>query len=325
MKLIGPGAKIRTLRRQRRLTQTALGRLVGVSPSYINLLEHNRRTLSVELLVKLAEVLPIDLKELSVNQQGRTVSELLEVFGDPMFENQDVIAQDVTELAAAYPQVASAVIQLYDGFRSARKSAQDLGEAVSQGAAFHDVHQSRFPSEEVADLIQTYMNYFPQLEHAAEVLNRSANLEQHSLFEGLVHYLKNTVDVDVRIEPRERMQSAVRSYDPTRKILFLSDALRRGRRNFAVAYQIGLLTQSAILDQITADPVLTSPESRATGRIALANYFAAAVLMPYEAFLAAARKERYDIELLGHQFEASFEQTCHRLASLRRPGAEGIP
>src|SRR5262249_2825461 len=89
--------------------------------------------------------------------------------------------------------------------------------------------------------------------------------------------------------------------------------------------QIGLLTQSAILDQITADPVLTSPESRATGRIALANYFAAAVLMPYEAFLAAARKERYDIELLGHQFEASFEQTCHRLASLRRPGAEGIP
>jgi predicted transcriptional regulator len=59
--------------------------------------------------------------------------------------------------------------------------------------------------------------------------------------------------------------------------------------------------------------------------VALANYFAAAVLMPYEAFLAAAEEARYDLELLGHRFRVNFEQTCHRLTTLRKPGHEGIP
>jgi predicted transcriptional regulator len=80
-----------------------------------------------------------------------------------------------------------------------------------------------------------------------------------------------------------------------------------------------------VLDRIVADPILTSDESQALARVALANYFAGAVLIPYEAFLKAARAERYDIELLGHRFRTSFEQTCHRLTTLRRKGAEGIP
>ena len=47
--------------------------------------------------------------------------------------------------------------------------------------------------------------------------------------------------------------------------------------------------------------------------------------MPYTSFLEAARKERYDLVLLGHRFRVSFEQTAHRLTTLRREGAEGIP
>src|SRR5215468_559424 len=85
------------------------------------------------------------------------------------------------------------------------------------------------------------------------------------------------------------------------------------------------MTQGEILNRIADDPLLTTPESKALCRVALANYFASAVLMPYESFLRAAQDERYDIELLGHRFRSSFEQTCHRLTTLRRPGAEGIP
>src|SRR6478609_2317736 len=80
-----------------------------------------------------------------------------------------------------------------------------------------------------------------------------------------------------------------------------------------VAYHVGLLTQSAAIDRIAQDPILTTEESRASCRVAIANY------------RAAAEKERYDIDLLGHRFRSSFEQTCHRLTTLRRPGAEGIP
>lgn len=319
------GAKIRAIRRQQRITQTDLARRIGISASYLNLIEHNRRGLGADLLVKLADILPIDIRSMSPSHDRRTITELLEVFSDPMFENLDVIAQDVQELASTCPAAAQGVVRLYEAFRTARKSAQDLAETVSQGAALNGISQSRFPSEELSDLIQQHMNYFPELERGAELLIRDANLSSDFLFTGLVKYLKQAAGVEVRIEQTSRMQSAVRSFDPHRKVLLLAEGLRRARRNFQLAYQIGLLTQGHIIDRIAADSVLTSDESRASCRVALANYFAAAVLMPYDAFLDAALKNRYDLELLGHKFETSFEQTCHRLNTLRRPGAEGIP
>ena len=58
---------------------------------------------------------------------------------------------------------------------------------------------------------------------------------------------------------------------------------------------------------------------------ALANYFAGAVIMPYEAFRATASALRHDIARLGIRYDASFEQVSHRLATLRRPSAEGVP
>jgi predicted transcriptional regulator len=101
--------------------------------------------------------------------------------------------------------------------------------------------------------------------------------------------------------------------------------LRRGSRNFQLAFQVGILSQSDTLNRLSRDAQLTTAESRALCRVALANYFASAVLMPYQPFLRAAREERYDIELLGHRFRTSFEQVCHRLTTLRRPGASGVP
>ena len=317
-------AKIRTLRRQHRLTQTELARRLGVSPSYVNLIEHNRRAFRADLLVRLAQVLPIDLKSLG-SSDGAELVELLEVLGDPMFEHLEIVSQDVREMASSYPAAAAAVVQLYEAFRRARQSAQELGDAVSKDAALQTIHLSRFPSEEVSDLIQQHLNYFPELELGAERLVRDANLDSDAMYTGLATYLQRVVKVKVRIEPREIMQGAVRTYDPERRVLVLSEGLRPGRRNFHLAFQIGLLTQGEVITRVASDPVLTTDQSRATCRVSLANYFAAAVLMPYDEFLAAARRGRYDIELLGHRFDCSFEQTCHRLTTLQRPGAEGIP
>jgi predicted transcriptional regulator len=131
--------------------------------------------------------------------------------------------------------------------------------------------------------------------------------------------------VTVRVETTSSMGAALRRYDPEKRVLSLSEVLRRGSRNFQLAHQVGLLTQRPVLDRIAADPLLTTDESRALCRVALANYFASALLMPYDQFLAAARLERYDIELLGHRFRTSVEQICHRLTTLRRQGAEGVP
>lgn len=124
--------------------------------------------------MRLAEILPFDLKSLSPEHDERTLTEVLEVFGDPMFEHLDVIAQDVKELATAYPAAAQAIVHLYAAFRAVRESAHDLAETLTQDTGRE--HSSRFPKEEVADLIQARMNYFPDLELGAEALWRDAVL-----------------------------------------------------------------------------------------------------------------------------------------------------
>lgn len=96
-------------------------------------------------------------------------------------------------------------------------------------------------------------------------------------------------------------------------------------RAFWMAHVIGLLEQrQAIQAEIRASG-LTTPEARALARIGLANYFAGALIMPYGRFLREAQALRYDIERLQSRFGTSFEQVCHRLSTMQRPGQPGIP
>jgi len=319
------GGRIRALRRRARLTQVQVSAQLGISPSYLNLIEQNRRPLSAPLLIKLAEILKFDLKTFSTDEDTRRTGELLEVFGDPLFDDDDVTPQEVRELVGASPVLARAIVRLYDAYRSSTRSMDSLATRLSEGQDQASAETLRLPTEEVSDLIQRHVNHFPALEEGAARVWRDGRLDTGDMAEQLTRYLKTYCGVDVKLEKSDQMHGATRRYDPARRELALSEVLRRGSRHFQLAYQIGLLTQSAALDAIAADPLLTSDESRALCRVALANYFAAAVLMPYDAFLAAARDLRYDLELLGHRFRVNFEQTCHRLTTLRKPGHEGVP
>jgi predicted transcriptional regulator/DNA-binding XRE family transcriptional regulator len=318
------GAKVRALRRKQRMSQTELARRLGISSSYLNLIEHNHRSVSADLLVRLAAVLSVDYRELSPDRASRSLTELLEVFSDPLFETTEVVAPDLRDFVSSCPSVASVLIRLYEGYRATLESAQHLAVQVSDGEPGSEIH-SRFPIEEVAELIQRHMNYFAELEDGAVALAGAISLNDENMFTGLAAYLQRTKGVTVRIAHDREMAGAFRRFDPAKKLLLLSEVLPRGSRNFQLAHQVGLLTQDQVIDRIAADPSLSSDESRALARVALANYFAGAVLMPYDAFLKAAREERYDIELLSHRFRTSFEQTCHRLTTLRRKGSEGIP
>ena len=317
------GAKLRAVRRREGLTQTQLADRLGISPSYLNLIEHNRRPLPAPLLVRLAELFHLDLKQFSTSSDARAVADLLEVFGDPLFESHDLAAAEVREMASSSPQVAGAVVALYRAYRGTRDAMETLTSKLSEGGAVGI--DSRLPTEEVSDLIQRNMNHFPELEDGAARLWREGGLEPTNLYGCLAGYLERVHGVRVQIGRAGAMRGAVRRFDPERKVLAISEVLRRGSRNFHLAFQIGLLTQGSALDKYARDPMLSSGESRALARVALASYFAAAVLMPYDAFLEAATLERCDLELLGHRFRASYEQVAHRLTTLRRPGAEGVP
>lgn len=318
------GAKVRALRRREHMTQVDLAERLGVSASYLNLIENNRRPLTAPLLIRLAQIFQLDLQNFASEEDVRLTADLHEVFGDPIFESHGLTNADLRELVATSPNVARAVLTLYRTYATTRESLDTLGERLA-GDGFVAVDNSRLPSEEVSDLIQRRMNHFPEIEEGAEALWREAELDADDVYRGLVRYLHATRGIEVRIVRVADERQAMRRFDPDKRVLSISEVLPPRSRRFQLAHQLGLLTQSAAIDRILRDENLTTPESRALARVALANYFAAAILMPYQPFLEAARAERYDIELLAHRFGTSFEQVCHRLTTLRRPGAEGVP
>jgi predicted transcriptional regulator len=114
-------------------------------------------------------------------------------------------------------------------------------------------------------------------------------------------------------------------FDPAQRRLVVSEMLPPASRLFRLVKSIAASDYDAAVDQCVADDVIVGDAARRLCRDALAKYVAGAVMLPYDAVLEAAQEVRYDIDLLRSRFQASFEQVCHRLTTLQRPGAGGIP
>jgi predicted transcriptional regulator/transcriptional regulator with XRE-family HTH domain len=315
------------------MTQAELARRLGISASYLNLIEHNQRPLTATLLIKLAQEFGMELSDFAADDDRRVAAHLLEAFSDPVFEEHALNSADVRELASSSPAIARAVLGLYEQFRRARESLAELAEesyaaqethaAVGEPALARSLRADVLPSEEVNDFIQRHMNYFGQLEELAEQLWTDAKLKRGARFAGMAEWLERQ-GIGVQLSSGD--QRIVRRYDRDLRRISLSEGLPPSSRNFQLAAQIALICHHEALERLTDDdPGLSSPSSRTLARVVLANYFAGAVLMPYENFLRSAVSQRYDVELLSNRFGTSFEQACHRLTTLRRPEHEGVP
>lgn len=318
------GARIRRLRQNRGLTQAALAERLGVSTAYLNLLENDRRRLTPELLIRITRTLSVELDEFGPGDDARVAADLEEVFSEPLFEETPVDRRDVEALVVERPNLARAVLRLHQAYATTRSSAESLAARAMESSDLATIDRVRLSSEQVSEFIQRNMNHFPDLETAAEQLWRDARLDREGLYAGMSAHLEARHGVKVRILKVSELHGAVRRFDPVRKELLLSETLRRGSRNFQLAAQLGLLACRETIGQLTDASEFTSDESRALGRLAMASYFAAAVLMPYGDFLRNTEEVRYDIELLGHRFRVGWEQVCHRLTTLRRQGSEGV-
>ncbi|MEX1369024.1 MAG: short-chain fatty acyl-CoA regulator family protein [Nannocystaceae bacterium] len=318
------GSRVRALRQKEGLTQVEFARRLGISASYLNLIEHNQRSLTAPLLLKIVEELKVDLQDFNEGRDDHLASALAEVFSDALLVEHEISPTEMQELLAASPSISRAVVTLYRALRSARESADSLAGQIYDTQQVPETTRSQLPSEEVSDFIQHHGNYFPDLEQAAEALWAEASLEPDELYHSLSQYVTERLGMQLQVTRLGGAGGALRHFDPERGRLRLSSLLSPASRVFQLGAQIGLSTLGELLDRLVDDPGLTSDSSRRLGRVVLANYFAGAVAMPYERILEAAQAERYDLELLGHRFGASFEQVCHRLTSLRRPGAEGI-
>ncbi|TNE61422.1 MAG: helix-turn-helix domain-containing protein [Alphaproteobacteria bacterium] len=322
-KKIFAGPRIRRLRRELALSQSQMASELGFSTSYLNLVERNQRPVSAQFLLRLAEVYDVELTAFAGTDEARAFADLSEILADPMFKSIGLARGEVQDMADAAPKAVEAFSLLYKSFRQARQSATELSsQFVERDTVEMDVI---FPVDEVRDFIHERKNYFAELDEAAESLHAEIGLNRDDAFMVLQARLDEEHGIRVRIMPHEVMPETLRHFDLHRRQLLISEMIDMPARLFQLAFQIAMLEMKPIIGRIGDSHTFQTEEARRLVRISLANYFAGALLMPYGRFLKDARALKYDIEHLGRRYGASFEQVCHRLTTLQRPGERGIP
>ena len=313
--MTGPliGRTIRRLRQEHGLTQQALAARLGISASYLNLIEHDQRSVTAGLLLKLAEIFRIELAELSGAQERQLEVGLREVFADPLLGAETIAEAEIETLAASAPNAARAVLALYRAWRVAREDAS--------GIALPSGRRILLPNEEARDVFDDHANYFPALETAAEAIAGELDAAPAERNHAIAERLRRHHGIAVVVRALE----GLRAYDAEARRLTLSESLPRESRGFHMAFQLALLEAADAVETVLAEVKPSTPEAVALIRIGLLNYTAGALLMPHLPYREAAAALRHDMEALAARFGVSFEQACQRLSTLQRPGARGVP
>ncbi|MCJ0874579.1 short-chain fatty acyl-CoA regulator family protein [Streptomyces sp. AP-93] len=308
------GARLRRLREERRMTQADLARVLGISPSYLNQMEHDSRPLTVPVLLRLTEAFGVDPGFFSERDTSRMVADLREALAQQVAEAR-VSPSDLAELATRMPAVASVLLDL--GRRS-----QLLAERLADAADGRDsvAEAPRSPHEEIREFFYRRQNYLHDTDLAAEGLAGEIGIRPGDVIRALTLRLADRHGIRICAD-----SDRLHHYDATARILHLSNRLRPGQQAFRMATQLALIEYGDELDRLATEDFTPGSPTHALARIGIANYFAAALILPYTAFHTAAEQFRYDIERLTDHFGIGYETVCHRLSTLQRPRLRGVP
>ncbi len=320
------GMRLRRLRAQRGMSQSALAQALGLSPSYVNQIEQNQRPLTAAVLLRLGRALGVDVQQFSGDEEARLAAALQEALADAP---EAVTWPELQEVAEQMPALAHAVLALHRRCLHLSEQVEALAQCVEgggrqgDGTALAPLHAA--PYEAVRDFFFAHHNYFDALDRAAESLAEEAGVRGALLAPWLEQRLQRRHGVQVVRAAGDALPDK-RRFDPAARQLTLAARLAVGQQAFQMATQLALLELDAQIDALAAAaPGLADAQARRLARIGLANYAAGALLLPYSEFQSAAESLRHDIELLGQRFGMGFETICHRLSTMQRPGAPGIP
>ncbi|MEP3330568.1 short-chain fatty acyl-CoA regulator family protein [Sedimentitalea sp.] len=309
------GAKLREMRTRLGLTQKDFAAKLGVSLPYLNQMENNNRPVSTTVVLALAQEFGMDVTELSTCDSERLVSDMREALADPVFADAMPPMADLRLTASNAPALARAFIDLHRSYRQTHERLASLDEALGR----EDARTQTSPWDEVRDFFHYCDNYIDAVDRAAENFAGTAATPQDIRSVATAQLTARGVVVAfVDMEP-------LRQFDTDRKILRLSSRATPQTQVFQMLLQLALLTQDKLLEATLDLARFHTDAARSIAKIGLANYFAGAALMPYRTFLAAAQDCRHDLERLSLQFGASIEQVAHRLSTMQRPGAKGLP
>lgn len=314
------GARIRERRRARGITQAELARRLGISPSYMNLIERNRRPIAGRLLARAASELDLSLSELDGQAERRLLDRLREVAADPRLRQLGLEADSLGELIGRYPGWSRAIGALA---RSEQESAQ-LARALSDrlnhdpflGQTVHQVltHVAALRSaseilDDVDDLDAGDRRRFQQI-IAVEVRRLSA------VAEALAAYFDKAHTAARAVTPLDEVEALFEAHGNRFEAIEASlvGAAAVSRDNAAIE---AVARTASIVDAIVAEAAEIETESaEVRARRALLLYAEDAARLPDATFAAEAAALRYDVEALAARLGCSVPRVCRRLTTL---------
>jgi predicted transcriptional regulator/transcriptional regulator with XRE-family HTH domain len=318
------GSRVRQLRSERGFNQAALAQMLEISPNYLNQIEHDVRPLTVAVLLRITEVFGVDATFFASQDDTRLVAELREVMYDRDLD-ADVDLTEVADMVAGHPAIARAMVNLHRRYRiTTAQLAEATEDRFNLNTGGSGTGSITMPHEEVRDYFYQRQNYLHELDTAAEDLTARMRMHRGDLAGELSRRLTEAHGVRIlrRIDLGE---TVLHRYNPESKSLEISTHLSAGQRIFKMAAELAYLEVGDLIDTMVADGKFTSDESRRLARLGLANYFAAATVLPYRQFHDVSENFGYDIERLSAFYQVSYETVCHRLSTMQRPSMRGVP
>lgn len=311
------GPRLKRVRRDLGLTQANLASDLEISSSYVALMERNQRPVTAELLLKLARTYRIDLAQLADDGVEELTARLQAVLKEPLFNDIDLPAVDISDVTTSFPGFAEALVRLHTAYSEEQLELAQRRE-LATGSSSEGLAQDAVT--EVRNFLAARRNCFPLLDDSAAKLADSV-----AGFAAMAARIKDKHGLEVQLGPPEIMLGAVRWHSVHHKRVYVSQRLDQSSRTFQLAVQLAHLEAQGDIDTALTEGRFESKNAQRFARRALTSYWAAALIMPYRPFARAAHKARHDIEALRREFGTSFEQVAHRLTTLQRPGEEGVP
>ena len=317
------GPKIKAFRRQLGLQANKLSEQLGISPSYLNLIESGKRKIDGDLLLKVCEELKIELTDLTNKSDLNLANNLSELLGDELFEDLDILGPEVQDLVNTNPKIARALIKLGDNYK--QKGQEIVSKVENISGKIIDGRKTSFPGEVVSDFLQENKNYFSKLEKFADDIFNRIQINNRATYMALCDFLKTEYGVKVRDVLPEDGKPFSKIYYKSQKELHLSDYVALETKKLYAAAQIAQEGAMVVIENYLSEFKFPSEESKKLTKVALLNYCGAAILMPYKLFHQECMKQKYDLELLQNTFACTFEQIAHRVTCLQDPKLPGIP
>ncbi len=317
------GPKIKAFRRQIGMQANKLAEELGISPSYLNLIEKGKRKIDGDLLINVCEKLRIEISDLTSKTDLKLENNISELLSDELFEDLDILGPEVKDLVSTNPKIAKALIKLGDNFK--QKDHEIVNKVENISGKIIDSRKAAFPGEVISDFLQENKNFFPKLENFANIIFEKVKQNNRTRYIALCNFLKKEYGITVKDVIPEEGKPFSKIYKTKKKELFLSDYLSLETKKLHAAAQISQEGAAKEIEEYLSTFVFPSEEAKKLTRVALINYCGAAILMPYKLFHKECKELKYDLELLQNTFATSFEQVAHRVTCLQDPELPGIP